>query len=172
MSLCLCLSSSVFPDRCSSSQRCRVERKDQGRRSVRVRGAGGEDHPDAGLVAEREARPRRPAQRRRRGRRNMRRLLFSGLDRTNTPSFTPAFNHAHTWIPHAVTHRNTPPPLPLCAVEVWGSTHSAFVHTQTSICTVKNNSAAPTRRSSSALLQTDCESHSHTGYVLLRLKHW
>lgn len=79
-----------------------------------VRGAGREDHPDARLMAEREAWPRGPAHRRRRRRRNMWRLLFSGLDRTNMLSFTHTFNHTHVNTTCSQTYKHTHPPTVCC----------------------------------------------------------
>lgn len=103
-----------LPDYLSSFQCCRIKCEDSGRRSVCIRGAGGEDHPDARLMAEREAWPRGPAHRRRRGRRNMWRLLFSGLDRTNMLSFTHTFNHTHVNTTCSQTYKHTHPPTVCC----------------------------------------------------------
>lgn len=68
----------------------RGEREDEGRSSVCVRGAGGEDHPDARSVAEREPWQSGPAHGRRRRRRTMRRLLLPALNHTNTTAHVDA----------------------------------------------------------------------------------
>lgn len=66
----------------------RGQRKDEGRRPVCVWGAGGEDHPDARSVAEREPRQGSAADGRRRRGRSLQRLLLHALNHTTRRQHT------------------------------------------------------------------------------------
>lgn len=109
----------------------RGECQDPWRRPVCVWGAGGEDHPDPRLVAEREPRPRGAAHRRGRGRRIVRRLLLPVVDTRmhahmlTTLGQTHTHTHTHTRsdkLKHKHRHKHTLPPPSVCCpltVEVW-----------------------------------------------------
>lgn len=132
----LCFHSNLFAFAATPYSRCppRGECQDPWRRPVCIWGAGGEDHPDPRLVAEREPRPRGAAHRRGRGRRIVRRLLLPVVEsrhahvHTHTHFSKRIYTHTdrHTCVQTSSntsidTNTPSPPPSVCCplTVEVW-----------------------------------------------------